>query len=1254
MSDGPGTSQEFWEEAIALQPTPQVQNVAPDDEGPYAKAGRRRYVLSPDSSDGPSPLHPPSEKAPSSPTSPSRRAPDTTVSVSFLPASIRSGPIEGALSYLAGDEYRPTAFGNIGDYMAKKDVKVQTQNAQLAVASEALGIPQIFKGLTFYINGNTNPSMPVLRRLIVQRGGTVQPYIRTKGSIDYVVAPVLTLAKFKELNKGGRVRIVREGFVTQSVEEGKVVDWRKWRLVAQEEGGLAEFIKATQDKPVVEDEDEKMTIDEPPAASSSHFPMAAPKVAVSGMLARPLVAQQGLLPASPRVFQPQAHRPPGLPTPTPKPIASSSASIPAMEVPRHVANVKHLHQQSSTSSVSGTSAAVDRAENSSQTDFGEMIDLAGVDIAELEGKAAPAPLRIKPVADATAAPADKAPTEAVKVPVTAGGPEAVETEAAEVETTGSDQNQPPAEPEARGDYYALYRSNPHASRLMKTEGFREQMTAASGTSFIDTYYQKSRLHLLSTWKAALKLLVAEARGMAGHVPRVLPPAGAERVFMHVDFDAFFVSVGLATRPQLAGKPAVVCHSSRGGKDSTSEVASASYEARARGVRNGMSLGRARQLCGPELETIPYEFETYKSHSTAFYSVLVGYADELEAVSIDEALLDVTGAVNACALAPDAADADPDPAVTVAKRIRLAIKKKTGCNVSVGISHNILLARLATRNAKPPGPGVFHLMGPDIAPFLSELDVDNFPSFARSAKNKLAEAFGATTVQALLPQSKEALRRVLGPKTGDTLYSFMRGKDDRQLEPDKARKSVSAETNYAIRFADQVEADAYLGNLADEVSKRLKAIGAKGRHVTLKIMARDPNSPVEPPKFLGHGHCETFNKSAPLARHTNDGAMIGAECIKLLHGMLLNPVELRGVGIQVTKLEFSAEVVGGQPTLSFTKLAAKMEEGQRPLSAMLKGAELAKPTTEAKTVPEPSEETEPSPSALVGSPTPPAPPSPVLRGHVSSELDPDLLAALPLELHADARAQYRAERKRQREEPSEPEQEPHPKRPQLNPAAHITRQLRPKTKTQLRAGEVAELPLYTAWGRGGRRSRTGSRAGSRMGTREPESRGGSVPADEVIDVEEAETRELRALGIDPDVFAALPPDVQADVVAQERARRPVVKGGNGKKRVPRAGRAAPVAQAAAKPALFGERSTAGVAGVLASWVNSGPPASRDVERVTSYLRKCLNGLGGVEHVSSLLRSMRALEPGGEWADVWETLRAAVDEGVRERMGAGLRL
>jgi DNA repair protein REV1 len=139
----------------------------------------------------------------------------------------------------------------------------------------------------------------------------------------------------------------------------------------------------------------------------------------------------------------------------------------------------------------------------------------------------------------------------------------------------------------------------------------------------------SRLHHLSTWKAELRVLVAAAQRQSEEqslttpsiqtsipsnlslatsvLPRtaqIIATPGVRTIF-HVDFDCFFVSCGLATRPHLKGKPTVVCHSQAGrAASSTSEIASASYEARAKGVKNGISLGKARTLVGDELQTIP--------------------------------------------------------------------------------------------------------------------------------------------------------------------------------------------------------------------------------------------------------------------------------------------------------------------------------------------------------------------------------------------------------------------------------------------------------------------------------------------------------------------------------------------------------------------------------------------------------------------------------------------------------------------------
>lgn len=187
--------------------------------------------------------------------------------------------------------------------------------------------------------------------------------------------------------------------------------------------------------------------------------------------------------------------------------------------------------------------------------------------------------------------------------------------------------------------YASHNSNPFAERAMAKPDWRQAHTSAA-PDFIEGYYKNSRLHHLSTWKAELKNLVreAQARAEAGPVTGKVraedevgssfgvsmrgtefvmrsPTKGKgkmpeERVIMHCDFDCFFVSAGLLKRPDLRGLPVVVCHSqgAQAAAGSTSEIASCSYEARAFGIKNSMSLQQARKLC-PLVKTVPYEFES---------------------------------------------------------------------------------------------------------------------------------------------------------------------------------------------------------------------------------------------------------------------------------------------------------------------------------------------------------------------------------------------------------------------------------------------------------------------------------------------------------------------------------------------------------------------------------------------------------------------------------------------------------------------
>ncbi|KAJ3498498.1 hypothetical protein NLJ89_g10211 [Agrocybe chaxingu] len=467
----------------------------------------------------------------------------------------------------------------------------------------------------------------------------------------------------------------------------------------------------------------------------------------------------------------------------------------------------------------------------------------------------------------------------------------------------------------------------------------------------------------------------------------------ERVIMHCDFDCFFVSAGLVSRPELKGKPVIVCHSqgSTGGASSTSEIASSSYEARKFGIKNGMSLQQARQLC-PQVITIPYEFERYKEFSLVFYTVLMKHADDLQSVSVDEALIDVTNTVNELRSQAQSRGSTQDPAKDFAEMIRAEVRKATTCEISIGISHNILLARLATRRAKPGGS--YHLTPPEIPAFLAPLDISDLHGFGWSTKQKAQEKLGTTNLSELTKKSKGVLIEALGKATGETLYNALRGVDDKKLESDKPRKSVSCEINYGIRFENNEQAEAFIRQMATEVKKRLDAIDMVGRSITLKIMKRDPTAPVEPPKFLGHGACDLFNKQSPLigpgGRATSDDEVIGDQAWRLLKSFKFDPKELRGIGIQVQKLESSSAATtapAGQAVLAFRTKAS------------VGSSKDVMPPPEIRIQP-------PSNNAAVTSGDPVKPSNPTFDLPSFSQVDKSVLAALPRDIREELESEYK--------------------------------------------------------------------------------------------------------------------------------------------------------------------------------------------------------------------------------------------------------
>jgi DNA repair protein REV1 len=442
-------------------------------------------------------------------------------------------------------------------------------------------------------------------------------------------------------------------------------------------------------------------------------------------------------------------------------------------------------------------------------------------------------------------------------------------------------------------------SEEHNALLLSDPRIRKSSTA--NPDFLKQFYSESRLHHLSTWKAELKSKMQRLAAEKGLSSRgAKRSVGVRRYIMHVDFDSFFCAVSLKKHPDYVDKPAVVAHSTGSG----SEIASCNYPAREFGLKNGMWMKRAHELC-PDLKVLPYDFPAYEEASGLFYSAILEVGGIVQSVSIDEALVDITDIVLSAtdstgqAISEDSIWREQETADVVALTLRTQIKEKTGCNVSVGIGGNILLAKVALRKAKPAGQ--YQIMPEEVLDIVGDLAVENLPGVAYSIGGKLEEV-GIKLVKDIRQSSKERLVAVLGPKTGERLWEYSRGIDRVEVGEQPIRKSVSAEVNWGIRFINQQEAEDFVGNLSKELERRLLNEGVKGKHLTMKIMRRSTDAPLDPPKHLGHGKCDTFNKSAVFGVATNSGELIGKEAVIILRSFKFSPGDLRGIGVQLTKLE----------------------------------------------------------------------------------------------------------------------------------------------------------------------------------------------------------------------------------------------------------------------------------------------------------------------------------------------------------------
>ncbi|AUX79615.1 DNA polymerase IV [Sinorhizobium fredii] len=290
-----------------------------------------------------------------------------------------------------------------------------------------------------------------------------------------------------------------------------------------------------------------------------------------------------------------------------------------------------------------------------------------------------------------------------------------------------------------------------------------------------------------------------------------------RKIVHVDMDAFYASVEQRDNPDLRGKPIAV-----GGSAARGVVAAASYEARAYGVHSAMPSVTAKRKC-PDLIFVPPRFDVYKAVSQQIREIFAEYTPMIEPLSLDEAYLDVTENLKGM-----------DIATEIALEIRAKIKAVTGLNASAGISYNKFLAKMASDLNKPNGQAV---ITPKNGPaFVEALPVKKFHGVGPATAERMRK-YGIETGLDLKEKTLEFLVEHFG-KSGPYFYGIARGIDERQVKPNRIRKSVGAEDTFVEDINDLDLATAELKPLAEKVWRYCEAQGISGKTVTVKIKYSD--------------------------------------------------------------------------------------------------------------------------------------------------------------------------------------------------------------------------------------------------------------------------------------------------------------------------------------------------------------------------------------------------------------------------------
>ncbi|MFS2291323.1 MAG: DNA polymerase IV [Actinomadura sp.] len=354
-----------------------------------------------------------------------------------------------------------------------------------------------------------------------------------------------------------------------------------------------------------------------------------------------------------------------------------------------------------------------------------------------------------------------------------------------------------------------------------------------------------------------------------HRPGPLPGPPADDTgctILHVDMDAFFVSVELLERPELRGRPVIV-----GGAGPRGVVSAASYEARRFGVHSAMPMTRARRLC-PQAVVLPVRHERYARVSAAVFEIFRSVTPLVEGLSLDEAFLDVAGARRRLGR----------PA-RIAEMIREQVRDQQGITCSVGVATTKFVAKLASTRCKPDGLLVVPADG--VTDFLHPLPVASLWGVGERTEETLTR-LGLRTVGQLARVPLPTLQRELGAAMGAHLHELAWGRDPREVVPHTPDKSIGAETTFDTDVDDPEVVRRELLRLAEKTGARLRAAGYAGRTVSVKLRM---------------ANFKTITRARTLDEPTDLARVIYVTACALYEGAGLDGVRLRLVGVRVENL-----------------------------------------------------------------------------------------------------------------------------------------------------------------------------------------------------------------------------------------------------------------------------------------------------------------------------------------------------------------